>query len=239
MRRINLITALLLSLTLTTAYSQTLNLKKVFSKKSNAEIPINTEAGEFEANGIRYKAINNTDAVVIPQRASGDIYIPKTVKNNGKTYKVTKVSDRAFAGNKRLRTVNISDTEISEIGNAAFSGCMFLNCVSMPNTVTRIGDDAFHMTNISAIELPTSLRTLGKRAFYFSAIKEVSLPEGLTKIDSRTFSGCASMTEVKVPTSVEAISDDAFENSPMLKKIDVASGNKTFVSSTDGKIHRK
>ena len=32
MRRINLITALLLSLTLTTAYSQTLNLKKVFSK---------------------------------------------------------------------------------------------------------------------------------------------------------------------------------------------------------------
>lgn len=221
------------------ANAQSINLKKVFSKPQNTTTTAPAAAAdEFEVSGVRYKA-NGTEAIVVAKKYSGDIYIPKTVSKDGKTMTVTKIGDRAFAGCKKLRSINMSDAAIKEIGNGAFSGCMFLECASLPNTVVKIGDDAFHMTNIGVIELPASLKTLGKRAFFFSAIRSISLPNGLTAIDSRTFSGCADLKEITLPASVTSIAADAFDNSPNLKNINVAASNKVYTSSTDGKIHKK
>ena len=220
------------------ANAQTINLKKVFGKSETTATATAPAADEFEVGGIKYKA-NGTEAIVVAKKYSGEIYIPKTVKKDDKTLNVTKIGDKAFAGCKKLRSINMSDAAIKEIGNGAFSGCMFLECVSLPNTLVKIGDDAFHMTNLGTIELPASLKSLGKRAFFFSALKSISLPNGLTTIEARTFSGCADLKEVTVPASVTSIATDAFENSPNLKKINVAAKNKVYTSSTDGKIHKQ
>jgi hypothetical protein len=59
---------------------------------------------------------------------SGDICIPVTVFYDGVTYSVTSISDYAFYNCNELTTVTIPNT-ITSIGNSAFSGCARLNHV--------------------------------------------------------------------------------------------------------------
>lgn len=48
--------------------------------------------------------------------------VPETVKLGGKTYKVTSVAPKAFAGNTKIKEVNIGKN-VKKIGAGAFDGC--------------------------------------------------------------------------------------------------------------------
>lgn len=200
----------------TTATAQTFNLKNLVN--GTHATPSKMGANEFETKGIRYRIISTDKAAVAPNgKYGGDVTIPATVNYNGNTYTVSEIADKAFAGNKKLRTVSIMGNSMTKVGNGAFSGCMFLNCVALPPSVAYIGDDAFHMTNISSIELPEGLTYLGKRAFYFSTITSIHIPAKVSAINAKAFSGCAELTEVVIPKSIKTIAADAFENSPKVK----------------------
>ena len=79
-------------------------------------------AVEFIVDGINYaiKGFTNTCMVASNAKAYGSIVIPESVTHNGSLYNVV------------------------EIGNEAFRDCYDLTSVVIPNSVTRIGDDAFY-----------------------------------------------------------------------------------------------
>ena len=60
----------------------------------------------------------------------------------------------------------IIPNSVTNIGNAAFSGCSSLTKINIPNSVTNIGNEAFECcSSLTKINIPNSLTNIGKRAF--------------------------------------------------------------------------
>ena len=74
---------------------------------------------------VTYKAPANKKAKTVT--------IPDKVKIDGVTYKVTKVDDGAFKGNKTVTTVKIPST-VTTIGKDAFNGCKKMKTITIKST---------------------------------------------------------------------------------------------------------
>ena len=81
------------------------------------------------------------------------VVIPKTVKVDGVNYKVTAIAEKAFAGNKKLKTVVIG-ADIEKIGAKAFYKCVNLKKVTIQTTkltAKSVGAKAFAKIHKKAV----------------------------------------------------------------------------------------
>ena len=62
-----------------------------------------------------------------------------------------------------IKRVEIADS-VTSIGDGCFAGCTNLTEISIPSTVTSIGNYAFFDTALSSIKLPNNIKTIGKYA---------------------------------------------------------------------------
>jgi hypothetical protein len=81
------------------------------------------------------------------------------------------------------------------ICNHVFDGCRGLISVTIPNSVTTIGDFAFSgCTSLTSVTIPDSVTTIEGYVFNgCSSLKNVIIPNSVTTIGSLAFSGCASL----------------------------------------------
>lgn len=110
---------------------------------------------------------NPTVAVTkISNSSAKNVTIPATVTVRGVKYKVTKIADNAFKGNKKLKTVTIG-SNVKSIGKNAFSGCTSLTKVTIGKNVTAIGSKAFYKCKkLKSITIQSKkIKTIGKHAF--------------------------------------------------------------------------
>lgn len=107
------------------------------------------------------------------------VTIPDKVEIDGVTYKVTKVDDGAFKGNKTVTTVKVPST-VATIGKDAFNGCSKLKTVSIPKNVTEIGKNAFKGC---------------------AALTKITLPSKCTKIGANAFNGCKKMKTITIKST--------------------------------------
>ena len=111
--------------------------------------------------------------------------------------------DKGFAGHFRIK----ENTRV--IAGGAFRYCSSLTSVTIPNSVTSIGEEAF-----DGCESLTS----------------VTIPDGVTSIGYKAFKGCKSLTSVSIPSSVTRIGYYPFKGCTSLTSMVVASGNSTYDS---------
>ena len=93
--------------------------------------------------------------------------------------------------------------------------------ISIPNSVTRIGNGAFSgCVSIASIIIPNSVTSIGRSAFNDCvSIKSITIPDGVTSIEQYAFSGCTSLASVTLPSSIEYIGDRAFSHCESLTHI--------------------
>ena len=78
---------------------------------------------KISASSVRYEATNIGSKVT-------KALVPATVKIGGKTYKVTSVAPKAFAGKKNLKSLIIGKN-VKKLGAKAFSGCKKLKTITI------------------------------------------------------------------------------------------------------------
>ena len=84
--------------------------------------------------------------------------------------------------------------------------------VTLPNSVTSIGDWAFEFcSRLTSVTIPNSVTSIGNCAFYFcTSLTSVTIPNSVTNIGGSAFSGCSGLTSITIGNSVTSIGDDAF-----------------------------
>ena len=129
-------------------------------------------------------------------------------------YMITGIGTRAFAGNTRLRRIELPDT-LTEIKEAAFEEC----------------------TRLLNIEIPKHVQRIEKRAFYAcTRLGTVGLHSNgdLSAIGDYAFSECGSLQRMDLPVNLESVNATAFLKDMSLTTITVADGNKNFISDGEG-----
>ncbi len=139
--------------------------------------------------------------------SGGDVVIPSKV--NGKA--VTSIGSTAFNRNDTITTVSIPDS-VSTIGNYAFSGCKSLLQADIGKNVTELGIGVFEgCTKLVAVTLGDALETIGDRAFYgCTYLSAVEFGKKLKTIGSYSFSFCTGLGVVELPDSLTVIGNHAF-----------------------------
>lgn len=95
----------------------------------------------------------------------------------------------------------------------AFWGCADLTGVTLPASVTSLGDWAFaDCVRLADIEIPDGVATLGTKAFYNCALPHVVIPEGVTNIGDLAFGSCTNLQDIVIPDSVTSLGSDVFNN---------------------------
>lgn len=120
------------------------------------------------------------------------------------------VGDYAFGKCGSLKSVTIPGS-VTAIGNWSFAWCG-LTDVTIPDSVTAVGEAAFfECDGLTAVTIPDSVTSLGPVLFYgCGGLTSVTLPRRITEVRDYTFRGCGSLTAVAIPEGVTAVGRGAF-----------------------------
>ena len=163
----------------------------------------------LKVDNVNYKIGENNTASVTKQNDdfSGDIVIQGQITYNGVVYTVTSIEDLAF---------------YKDMGRADYS----MTSVTIPNTITSIGSDAFNdLYALKAVYI-TDLEAWCKISFggdnsnplafaqhlflNGTEIKDLVIPNNVTAINYKAFIGCKGFSSLTIPNSVTTIGRIAF-----------------------------
>ena len=133
-------------------------------------------------------------------------------------------------------------SEVERIPANLCYGLTGLTSVTIPNSVTEIGYDAFSGTAWYNNQ-PDGLVYAGPVAYKYKGIMpsgtSIVLKEGTTGITASAFSGCSGLTSVTIPSSVKYIGSNAFSSSNELTEVvwNAESCNIDYNSSSSESSH--
>ena len=111
---------------------------------------------------------------------------------------------------------------VTGIQMQAFIKCTSLKSVSMPESMTWIGDSAFAgCTGLKQVEFSPNLTTIGPNSFYScNGLTSVVVPDKVTSIESLAFFGCLKLESITIPASVTTLDSTFVFGCTNLKKIE-------------------
>lgn len=144
----------------------------------------------------------------------GDIVIPSEVK----TYFEYWVGSTLYNPGWTL--------PVRGIGENAFWWNKSITGITLPSSLTFIGESALMGTYITKVDIPEGVTSVGKGAFgYCNKLTSATLPSTLTVLPAGMFGGCDNLQEIEIPNTVTEIQNGAF-SSTGLKAIDIPASVK-------------
>lgn len=147
----------------------------------------------------------------------------------------------------------IDGIPVTSIGDFAFTSCLYLMKVTIPNSVTNIGFRAFcNCKSLKNINIPDSVTSIGQEALYETAwlknrreenplvivnnllidgrtcTGDVEVPDDVISIIGGAFYGCEGLTGITIPDTVTNIGDEAFYECVSLTDINIPDSVKNI-----------
>ena len=170
----------------------------------------NYYGGEMIADGITYRIDDNGAMVAVAEATLTEANIPSSVEFEGNQYPVIKINDRVFSGNTNLMSVTLPES-LTTLGDRAFYTCKSLKTIKIPSGVTAIPGHCFDgCSSLESVTIPEGVMTIGDVAFYACSINALTLPESLEKIGIGAFCNNCVLKSVNIPAKVKTIGAWAF-----------------------------
>ena len=112
-------------------------------------------------------------------------------------------------------------TNVTSIEESAFDSCSSLTNVTIPNSVTLVGDQAFQNSGLVSITIPDSVTYLGPAFTLCKELTSVTIGTNINVIWDGEFQVCASLPSINIPDSVTNIGDGAFVNCTSLTNVTI------------------
>ena len=178
----------------------------------------------YEGSKLKYTTINDSTCSVVGFcYLIEDLKIPEKVTYKDISYTVTAVENATF---ERLDLTSVTlPNSLTSIGNEAFFRCSHLRSLKLPNSLTSIGIYAFYQcSDLTSVTLPNSLTSIGESALgNCSELNSITIPNSVTSIGTRAFKGCDMLREVysniKDPFAINDVFDNATLNEGVLRVI--------------------
>ena len=140
--------------------------------------------------------------------------------------RVKVILSHVFLGCVHLTAVEFDDEgALAVIGDQAFCGCTALQQVTIPSSVTKLGNYAFRgCTNLTAAQLDEGLQIIGHGAFCdCTALRQVTIPSSVTKLDNGAFERCINLAQIQFHKGLQVIGDYAFRDCRALQQVTIPS----------------
>ncbi len=149
----------------------------------------------------------------------------------------------------KIVTVNLSD-KITKIGDGAFKCAYDLTNITIPDSVTSIGEDAFYGCGLTSITIPENVTTIGNWAFYncyklttiyynakncttsypfgtdSGSERAVTVGDKVQVIPANCFTSNSRVTSITIPGNVTTIAEKAFYQNYGMKNISLLGSPK-------------
>lgn len=205
-------------------------------QKPEPEPELEFESGlKFELREDGYYVVGLGDCKLGDLVENGELVIPSKCKDT----RVVGIADGAFddvikydykheSSEDGHFTVRLEEG-IRSIGKYAFAGCTGLRFVTLPSTLTEIGEQAFSGSPIRSIDIPDNVSSLGEKAFYdCSVLATVELSSSLSYLSASVFENCVSLVSVNNTEKLSKIGNNAFKNCSMLENFELGDNLKTI-----------
>ncbi len=131
---------------------------------------------------------------------------------------ITEIGAFAFNGTA-LESIDLPDG-LKKINANVFNSCRELSEIVIPDGVTEIGESAFENSGLKSIVIPGNVTTIGDSAFSYSPdLASAVISECVKTISAAMFQGCGSLASVDLPTTLESIKRNAFDNCTSLATV--------------------
>lgn len=136
---------------------------------------------------------SGTTLVQFPGGKTGDANFSYEVPSD-----ITTLGRRCFAGNTKIKIVDLSSSLITSVADYVFNNCSALTTVVFRNAITSIGNWAFNeCSSLNNVTLPTSLTSIAGYAFYkCTSLTSITIPATLTSMGTYAFASCTSLSTV-------------------------------------------
>ena len=131
------------------------------------------------------------------------------------------IGEYSFTGAK-LSSVRFEEgSNLKTIEKNAFDYCDKMYSISIPDSVTSIGNSAFRYCKIlNSVKLPSGMPVLQSIFGFTERLTSLKIPEGVTKICDYTFShNDPPIERIYLPVSISEIENYAFYNSTKLRYV--------------------
>jgi len=151
---------------------------------------------------------------------------------------VLHIGENAFSGSG-LTSVTIPGT-VTSIGNAAFQQIFSLSSVIIQEGVTSLPAQAFYNnfnSSIANVSLPNSLTVIGDSAFYGSGLTSITIPNSVTSIGQYAFAVNRALTSITVGSGVTNIGGQAFQDNSALTSVSFLGNQPSIGANAFFMIH--
>jgi hypothetical protein len=106
----------------------------------------------------------------------------------------------------------IGGKAVSGIGKEAFAKLAGLTGVTLPDSVTHIGESAFSTNKLASVTFGKGLRSIGKQAFYDNSLTSVTLPDTVTFIGENAFARNKQLATVTLGVNARLVATSFIED---------------------------
>jgi len=126
---------------------------------------------------------------------------------------ITYIGANAFAGKANYTNRSYENSSNNSLTN-----------IEIPNSVTYIGNGAFHSNQFTNISIPNSVSYIGNNAFGSNRLTNIVIPNSVTYIGNGAFYS-NQLTNIMIPNNVSYIGDYAFSENQLINLTINGNGN--------------